>query len=531
MNAILYLYRCRLKNWLRQSLHKPSRLIMLIFFAALLPLSLIGIMTDSGPAPQDSPFFVSGLSFAVVLVFWGLSLLFGFSAIFGGIDKGSYSFTPADGQFVFTSPMRPQNVLFYGMANMVGTTLISMLFMLYQIPNLINAGIRDIRTIALLFLFFVVNQITAACVQQMIYLRVSKHSRLRPYLKRGLYAVLLILGVVIFFYFINGGTPAGLAGILQRRSLLLGVPYFGWYAGLLLNAIFGRVNDMLICLALMLLLCFVSLLISYRTEADFYEEALQLAEKAAETKEAMKNSDKAIYTESKRKHKVRRNGLGKGLGERTFFFLNMKESLRERPYVVSFLMVLNTLIAAGLYVIRLKFDKTPRFLLFVFIWISLYTMYLFAQNTPLLRQLKQPFFYYAPGSSFKKIFYSSLSPLIFRAADLLPAFLVMGLLLKAEPLTLLLSFILLMSIYLLIISEQLAVYRIMGSVDGFFAKFIYLLLFFLLIVPTVAVTVIAANMPGAGGDLLLLIPTAFHILLFLLSLLLGVRHLARGMEN
>ena len=68
----------------------------------------------------------------IVFLLWGL---------YSGSKKGTEIFLMADVNFLFTAPMKPQSVLMFRLTFQMATTILASVYLLFQIPNLINMGL------------------------------------------------------------------------------------------------------------------------------------------------------------------------------------------------------------------------------------------------------------------------------------------------------------------------------------------------------------------------------------------------------
>ena len=73
-----------------------------------------------------------------------------------GASKGADLFVPADVQFLFCAPYRPQTVLAYGMLSQLKNAFLSTAVIFFQTPNLINAGLSGWQIAVVFIGWFVV---------------------------------------------------------------------------------------------------------------------------------------------------------------------------------------------------------------------------------------------------------------------------------------------------------------------------------------------------------------------------------------
>ena len=88
-----------------------------------------------------------------------------------GADKNAGKiFLPADVTLLFASPLKPQSVMMFRIANQLGQMLIIGFYMLFQLPNLIlNAGLSVWAAVALVVAFCLAN-FFSTLVQLLLYL-------------------------------------------------------------------------------------------------------------------------------------------------------------------------------------------------------------------------------------------------------------------------------------------------------------------------------------------------------------------------
>lgn len=529
MKAILYLYRCRIKNWFRQSLHKPARLILVAVMAGLLIMMLL--TTGKSEQPANQGLFTAQVPMFFSLIMWGLAALISFPSFIAGTKNGSLQFSQADTHYIFTGPFLPQNVLLYGLMNTAGSTLFSTVFFWYQIPNLRAAGFT-LPALLLTFAFLILGIFVVSLVQQAIYLTGSNHEGFRKPFRTLMIVLLAAAAGAILFYFIRRGTVGGLAKLFTDEKLCLLVPVVGWWSRLLMIGLLGFDRDTVICLLLLLAAAVLSVLYSYHTKADFYEEATERAELVASVKQSQKSIG-AAPVHSDKKYKLHAEGLGHGLGESTFFWMHFHEYRRQKPYFVSLTMAVQFLTAAVITYFAKMQNLSDRTGFFIYIWTGIGIVYLFSQNTPLLLELKHAFFYYAPGRPLKKILWVSLCPLVIAAINLAPGLLLLTVFLDVPLLWKLLAIPLILSFTLVVLSIQLIVLLILGTFEGTVASLIYAVFFYLFLAPGLTLTIIAFAMNSRSPAIAFFFLGAllFHLLFFMLSTWLGVRVLKQGIEN
>ncbi|MCI6908909.1 MAG: putative ABC exporter domain-containing protein, partial [Clostridiales bacterium] len=124
--ALTYLLWTRLKNGVLRFFRKPSRLILAVVF-----LALIGFTVFAGNA--DTPEFPDYRDLrelcAIAFVFYTFVFL---TISYNGFSKGATLFAMPDVNFLFAGPFSRQSVLFYGLIQQLGSSLLVGVFLLFQ---------------------------------------------------------------------------------------------------------------------------------------------------------------------------------------------------------------------------------------------------------------------------------------------------------------------------------------------------------------------------------------------------------------
>ncbi len=533
MSAILYLYKRRLINWIKQSVDKPARLVLILVVAS----SAIGMFLIPFPVRELEGAVMDDQLFRAILmpILWAISLLIMLGAIFGGAKSGSLYYSMADVHFLFSSPFRPQNVLLYGMLNMMSAALFGMVFMVFQYPNISRTGISRGQFLGLL-LVVVFGVLIAQMIQQTVYLFSSLHPKIRPVIRYTIIVLLLgiLISVGVYFLVLNGHLRSLLA-LLENQLLLYAVPVLGWFVIMLRSVLEGIGLHFFVALGLLLLVSLLGVIYSYGIEPDFYEDQINATIKRTEREARAKSRGTGVYIE--RKYKVRKRGLAGGWGESAIFFMHIKEYRRMRPFFISFPMVLYFIFGSlqAIGSASAPADISPVALFFGFVGIVGFSLFFFGFDSPLLTDLKQSLFYYMPGNSLKKVLWSSFTPVVMLGVDLIPSLVINLIFAPINPLIIIVGFIAALSFYLPILSAQLITFRIMGSMKETINQVINTFLLMLLLAPGIFL-LIAGGAAGTFGNSIWYISTLggiilVHIIIFVLGALAGRHQLRIGMSN
>ena len=360
----------------------------------------------------------------------GLMLLIVLLHIYTGDKSGVKIFTMADVNFLFAAPLRPQSVLMFKTVLQMGLAVISSIYLLFQIPNLMNGlGLTLVQCLCI-FIGWVLMLFIGKLAAVFTYTIAATHQALRRYVRPFAVAVALAPALVV-----AGLVKFGGKGVLDAIGLVFAsrptryVPLFGWLRGFVMSLVDGQMLSALLYLAALIALCILLTCLIWRIKADFYEDALQGADELREKTEAAQ-AGKTVR-KKERSAKIARNGDLTGEGARVFFTKTMYNRKR-----FSFLGIFTptcatyTLIAAavGLF-LRLVVETKLLLPTGVILCIAIFFRNM---GNPLAAETSHPFFFLVPESPFRKIRYALTGGIYETALDLIPGFLLTALLLSSS---------------------------------------------------------------------------------------------------
>ncbi len=529
MRAIIYLYKKKAIGWLRNSLKHPSQLISLVFVVGIMVLSILNarntqlydMFSKEGGAAADQA-TINLVNNSITIGIWAIVATTILISLFNAAKKGVTQYSMADVQFIMTAPFKSQNVLLYGMLNKFLGTLILGIFIVYLAPQLKAVGFQDSRLG--FFVFGII--LILICVQawkQAIYVLCINNKQVNKVLKISILTLAgVILGAGLAYFFLANGTTEGLADILSNNILIRYFPLFGWAANFIVIAFKGDLINLILPAILLIASAVLAVVYTYSVDVDFYEDATNAAKEVADLQEKVKNNKTGIMVNYNKKHKVRDKGLNGGRGESAFLFLHLAETRRRKPYYVGISTLIYAVIAVVMYFllkekVTMGSEINRETVLFIFMGACAYFMYYLSMANPVLSDMTQPYFYYLPGKSYKKVIYSSLTPVIYTLIDVLPAMIILFSLFR-------MNIIVLLSVYLAIaifnffyMGLQIYVFSLAGSFEGVLAQFIMPFIMLIGIAPAVAgliFTAIFAMQYGVWLYLLGILAVVIYILLF-----------------
>ena len=363
-------------------------------------------------------------------------------------QNSSKIFLPADVPMLFSSPMKPQSVLMFRLLCTLGTSLLVSLFMLFQLPNLtINAGLSMWGAVSLVIVYAMI-LVFSTLVQVIFYTITSKLKSGTGNIKTFLAVVYgaIALGFAAFIAVTRLDVVSGLFAYFASPKTHW-VPFWGWLRGISYNACTGNVMMSLVYLGLFIAACAVLVLIIWKMKADFYEDAMFAAEHRAEQMESIKRSQKGgvITRDKERKGKIDREGFHYGSGANVFLYKAVFNRFRfAKLKVFSTTMIIYTVIAGvAAWLARDYTGGDPFFIPAAILGAMAFYR---TMGDPIREDTSKDFFLLIPEKVHKKLLYSLLGCLSVTAIDLLLPMIVSAVILKTNPVNVIVWFLFILSV-------------------------------------------------------------------------------------
>lgn len=362
-------------------------------------------------------------------------------------DKnGGSIFLMADVNLLFPAPIQPQTVLLFRLIMQAGTSIIATVYLIFQIPNLaLNLGLGAGTAFAILGAWLLL-LIFSKLLSVLLYTVCSTKPRLKHYLRPTLWGALLVIG--IFYYLYARTSPNYFTAALGffNGPYTRYIPLWGWLKGLVAYCAEGNTAGALLSLAALLMLAVLLFFVIWRIKADFYEDAMARSEETAERLQQAQNEKQSLKKRKKdRTDALRRDGLCRGSGATVYFHKAMYNRFRFAYLRIFTKTSITYLVASvGLSLLMLFVVKSSFFPVIPLVLGGL--TFFRSLGNPISQDIAQETFFLIPDTARRKVFFSFAAGMLNGALDLLPALLAGAVLLRATPLTVLLGFLLVVSL-------------------------------------------------------------------------------------
>jgi len=390
MRALVYLQAARLKNRIKELRRRPAKLVLFLAFAGLLVFVLISATgNEMGAAPRDD-----SLLFAIMLAFFAFTYVMG---LFPGLGSGTTFYTMADVSLLFTAPLSPKRILYYGLIKQLGTTALTGIFLLFQYGWLRSSFGISFGQMLMIVLGYGLTVFSAQLTAMWIYCVSSGSDGRKRIIRTLIWAVCGITLLWLIRPVLAGGELLDTLFNRGTESIGMAFPVAGWVVAIIRGLFMGDMTLLLIGAGAMGAFLLIVTLVIFRLNADYYEDVLLATEVTHSTVAAAKEG--RMTETGRRTIKVGKTGIGRGRGASVFFFKHLLESRRAGRLLFSTMSLVLMAIPIGLAVFlgRVPESFLPALMVSCFL-----TLFSFSASRWGLEMLK-PYIYLVPQNPFKKL--------------------------------------------------------------------------------------------------------------------------------
>jgi hypothetical protein len=480
------------KNKLKLLSKKPVQLIAYLIFFGFLIFATFKSRNNGIPNNLISE-DIFGCA-ATVLIF-----LLTIPDLLNSLKNGSTFFRGADINLVFTAPLRPQNILIYGFIKQIYTVLITLVFLLFQIPNLYQfSNVKPyaaILLIATMFGLMFANSIN----KMLLYSLVSKNEWTKR-LINNVFKVLGILLVIAYFVCLYiEKSPLNAVFSLLNSKFIAYIPVYGWSKNIFMAAINGATLLTFVYAIFMVIYILLCGYLLYSLNIDYYEDVLGATELKEKTISASRNHGEKVYNNKGRFQITRKvNYKRRGNGASAIFFRHLLEYNKTGFGLINTTSVIFLVIGITVGIFK-PVDDIRAILGF-----SVYLLMIFSFTSKWQQELGKPYIYIIPVSSFKKVVFSTVLDNVKNLIDGLILFSIIGFFFKAPLFTIILCILAFVSFGSLFIYASVLTKRVLGNTENVvFNSLIRIVLLILIILPGMGVfTYLSFTCTGTAASIL-----------------------------
>ncbi|MEG1107956.1 MAG: putative ABC exporter domain-containing protein [Oscillospiraceae bacterium] len=510
-NPLGYLLKTKLKNIIKNLFRKPSRVILLVIFAAMFAITIFGGASgnsESGKAFRDIGELKAGISVLLILIFT--------TSFLSTYKSGGSVFSMSDVTLIFPSPLDKKSVLFYGLVQQMGTSLFIGFFLLFQYTILHVTYNLSIWGLLLIFLVYSLTAFLAQSCAMFLYTFTSDSDK-KPRLVKAvfLFYIAVLLAYLGFSYLQNPGTPLQtLVAAVNSLPIML-FPFGGWlsaFAGCILT---GSYLSAALWLTLTVAAFFVFLALVSHSKREYYEDVLA----SAETRyTAISSAREGNVPEAPRNIKLGKTGLNSGVGAVAIFRKHLLESRRSSSFLISGMSL-----GFAVMTIAFAFFLRKAGIIGIFAFAAYMQMFSISGGR-FFRELTLPYIYLIPEPPLKKLIFSLLEIFPMSLTESIIIFVPVCLILGASALECVACILARLSFSAIFVCGEVVVDRIWGgSLSKVAGVVLYMLVDIILLLPGIvlgAVLSFSGVLPLATSLIVFLSMTICNLPISVLTLLI-----------
>lgn len=396
MSALMFIIRKQLKNIIRGLGRKPLALIGYILIGLMLVGTLVLVLfMPSGSVNRGSNELFSA-------IFTGLLVAAFYLGLKQGVERGSSYFRHADVNLVFIAPFRPNKVLLYGFIKHMGSSLLFVLFTIFQIPNVKNNFLLNDYGVWMILLAVLFYSLLFPIVGMLLYTFASASSKRRELTKRVLDGLLVVFIVGLVMEVLEKQSLADGAIAYLNGDVFSWLPLIGQLKAIATSAVYGIGPAFWLGVGILVVFIAAFITVLYHTDVDYYEDVLAATDQIEQRIRAKRQGRDATLVG--RKTRKVKGSISSG-GAKAIFEKNLLE-YRKTSYFLFFDKSSLIIVLAGVAFKFLMPEEMSS--IYPTLFFSAYMLFFFIVQGKWPAELDKPYVFLIPESSGKKLLYVTL---------------------------------------------------------------------------------------------------------------------------
>ncbi len=489
MKALSYLFLTTIKNSIKELRKNPGKLIAIIFFIAMLGLVIFSRSLNSD-LPSDN---LRNMNELYAIVFALYSYVF-IATSLKGLSSGASFYTMADVSLLFSTPISTKRILIYGLIKQMGTSLLVGIFLIYQYAWLnMTYGLSLGGLIAILIGYCIVvfcSQLAAMA----IYSFSSGDEKLQSKIKFTIIGLTSFVILYILYKVTTNGENIINSAVEATNSFWINLlPVAGWLKMAVVGIFSANYIYIITGVGLTLLSVFIVVYAITKTRSDFYEDVLL----ATEVSHSAITAKKEGYISDTRKNiKVGKTGINQGVGANVFFYKHLIENRRSGLFLIDRTSIIFMIISIAYAFFTnnvISQNSSNVNILPIFIFATYMQIFSTAAGR-WIRELKMPFVYMIPVSSFSKLIRISEENILKILVEAVILFTSIGILLSITPVKIVVYIIARIGFGVLFMSGNILTERLLGSlISKVIIMLLYILVMIILALPGILIAIFTAS--------------------------------------
>lgn len=471
MKALIYLVFTNIKNSIKELKKHPAKLILVLFFIAMLVFTIWAGNTNSkNEVMSGSIQELHAGVFALFTILFIMNIMTGFSS-------GASFFSMADINLLFLTPISSKKILFYGLIRQMSQSFLIGFFLFFQYSWLhgrYGVGIYGLFSILVGFAFTI---FCAQLTSMVIYSFTNNDEKLKKILKSSIIALSLIVVALIAKDALLSSDSNKITTIINsaNSTWIYFIPVVGWVKAVTVGMMSYSFIQLAIALAAIIvyIIGFTTLIVKYNV--DFYEDVLQATEVSHSAITAKKEGK---ISDTPKNVKLGKTGISKGFGTNVFFYKHMLENRRSGGLLMDKTSIIFMAIGVFFAFIFKGIDDSVSSLISIF-GMTTYMQIFSIATGRWVKELLLPYVYMIPEPSFKKLINVLKENTLKIVVEAILLFTIIGFIVKAPISDIVFCIIARIGFGILLMSGNILIQRILGSLTN---KVLIMFLYFIIII-------------------------------------------------
>lgn len=398
MNALIYLTKTTLINKLKKALHKPSALLLILFWIAY---AIYMIVIFSGMAVS----FKLDSKEGMIIILTYIILMSVPTNILMYVRKKGIIFLMSDLHFLFNTPLSPKLILLYRFMKLLIPSIIMNVVLSIGAFYIFKA--TTLQAILFSFVLIVIEPLFETGLMLNIYANERLTSKHVDWIKKATWGCLALFAAYILYVFIFIDNTFNALAVFPLQELLLVIPIFGWILAPYHLIFLGATPINVICTILFIVATLLLLIsaIKMKCTGKYYEEASDYARDYSEKRSKAKKGEVSFGNKKYKKASI----AYKGAYAKAIFYRQILEYKKNRFFIFGGTTLLS--LGAGLVLCYFSIQERPpiEVALFILPGLSAYFSFLMSgYATKWSKEIDKTYTFLIPDTAFRKMWYATL---------------------------------------------------------------------------------------------------------------------------
>lgn len=405
MRGLIFLLKACAKNRLKTAVKKTITYLITVY-ALFVICSFQNFFANLG---LDTPQGMVTILSAIVVVSVPSNLIL-------YAKRKGLIFNESDVHFVFQAPISPKMVLLNAHLKNIITSFLC--YVVIAITGIIYCDVSPLKMI-IYFIFMAVMENAMECSMVIIlYGNETLSNKTINLMCKAIIAILVVTAAFGIYLFFSSNAGLGTISIFLSHPFVLCIPILGWDIAIIRLIFMGAdaINISCTVIYIIFTIVLITMAIKMKCTGEYYEDAMYFANQTAIRRKKNKNGEINLPF----KEKLKKASIEyKGTRAKAIYYRQILEYKKHRFFIFGIRTLIFFIIGLIIGIFAyLNYDGISDFRIFIIPAIMAYITFLFsATSNKWMEDLKKPYTFLIPDTSYKKLWYSTKLEHIKAVAD------------------------------------------------------------------------------------------------------------------